>query len=100
MFFGRPWSEWIARYSSSHQSPANRLCHSIGIPLILLSLVLALAIPFAKAFWPVPLGMFLVGWLFQFAGHALEGSRPEFLRDWRFLLVGARWWVAKIRGKA
>jgi hypothetical protein len=29
-----------------------------------------------------------------------EGKPPEFFSDWRFLLVGARWWVAKVRGRA
>jgi hypothetical protein len=32
-------------------------------------------------------------------GHAFEGKPPEFLHDWRFLFVGLRWWVAKIRGR-
>jgi len=32
--------------------------------------------------------------------HAIEGKPPEFLKDWRFLLVGSRWWLAKMRGKA
>jgi hypothetical protein len=36
----------------------------------------------------------------QFVGHAVEGKPPEFLKDPRFLLVGLRWWFAKIRDKA
>ena len=36
----------------------------------------------------------------QFLGHAVEGKPPEFLKDWRFLFVGLRWWFAKIRGRA
>ena len=54
----------------------------------------------AGGLWPVPLAMFVVGWALQFAGHAVEGKPPEFFRDWRFLLVGLRWWVAKLRGRA
>jgi uncharacterized membrane protein YGL010W len=45
------------------------------------------------------IGLFVVGWGLQFLGHAIEGKPPEFLSDWRFLLVGSRWWVAKVRGK-
>jgi uncharacterized membrane protein YGL010W len=45
------------------------------------------------------IGLFAAGWLLQFVGHAIEGERPEFLRDWRFLLVGTRWWLAKMRGR-
>jgi len=44
--------------------------------------------------------MFVLGWILQFVGHAVEGKPPEFLHDWRFLFVGLRWWVAKMRGRA
>jgi hypothetical protein len=37
---------------------------------------------------------------FQFVGHAFERKPPEFLKDWRFLFVGLRWWLAKLAGKA
>ena len=100
MLGGRSWSDWIAQYGESHQHPWNRLCHTIGIPLIALSfpsLLLMLLFPW---FWKVSLALFLVGWAFQFLGHAVEGKPPEFFHDWRFLLVGLRWWVAKLRGRA
>lgn len=99
MLFGRPWNEWIAQYSTSHQNGINRLCHTIGIPLIILSLILAPAAIFVSGFWKLPLLLFIIGWIFQFIGHAFEGKPPEFFHDWRFLLVGARWWLAKIRGR-
>ncbi|MFL5490698.1 MAG: Mpo1-like protein, partial [Gemmatimonadales bacterium] len=41
MLGGRPWDEWITRYSHSHQHPINRFCHTLGIPLIALSIPLA-----------------------------------------------------------
>ena len=99
MFFGRSWNEWIAQYSTSHQNPVNRLCHTVGIPLIILSLFLALPAPFLAGFWRIPLALFVIGWIFQFVGHAFEGKPPEFFHDWRFLFVGARWWVAKVTKK-
>jgi len=97
---GRPWGEWITRYSHSHQHPINRFCHTIGIPLIALSIPLALLAIFVPGLWPVALAMFVVGWIFQFVGHAFEGKPPEFFHDWRFLFVGVRWWIAKLRGRA
>jgi uncharacterized membrane protein YGL010W len=100
MLGGRPWSEWIAQYSQSHQHPVNRFCHTLGIPLIALSILLGIAAIFVSGLWPVVLTMFVVGWLFQFVGHAFEGKPPEFFHDWRFLFVGLRWWVAKLRGRA
>jgi len=83
MLGGRSWDSWIAQYSESHQHPLNRLTHTFGIPMIIVSL-----------------GMFAAGWALQFLGHLIEGKPPEFFNDWRFLLVGTRWWAAKIRGKA
>lgn len=90
----------MARYATSHQHPVNRLCHTLGIPLIVLSLLLFGVSVFVGGLWPWALALFVVGWAFQFIGHAVEGKPPEFLQDWRFLLVGLRWWVAKMRGRA
>lgn len=100
MLGNRTSDQWIAQYSTSHQHPVNRLCHTIGIPLIVLSLPLFLASLFVHGLWPLPVALFVVGWIFQFVGHAFEGKPPEFFRDWRFLLVGTRWWYQKIRSRA
>lgn len=100
MLGNRSWEDWIAQYSSSHQNAVNRVCHTIGIPMIALSLALAVPAFFLEGFWKIPVALFVVGWIFQFIGHAFEGKEPEFFHDWRFLFVGLRWWFAKIRGKA
>ena len=92
-------SEWIAQYALSHQHPANRLLHTIGIPMIAISILLALAGIAVPSLWPVAGVLFVVGWLLQFVGHAFEGKPPEFFKDWRFLFVGLRWWLAKVRGR-
>lgn len=97
---GRSWDEWIAQYATSHQHPVNRLCHTIGIPLIVASLVLFLAAIWVAGLWKLALGLFVAGWVFQFLGHAFEGKPPEFFSDWRFLFVGLRWWIAKLQGRA
>jgi uncharacterized membrane protein YGL010W len=100
MLGNRPMSEWIGQYSDSHQHPVNRLCHTIGIPLIAVSLVLFVAALVAPGLLIPAIALFVAGWTLQFIGHAFEGKPPEFFRDWRFLFVGLRWWVAKIRGRA
>ena len=100
MLGGRSWDEWIAQYTRSHQNPINRACHTLGIPLIVLSLPLFLLSFWVDGLWVVALALFALGWIFQFVGHAVEGKPPEFFHDWRFLLVGVRWWVAKMRGRA
>jgi uncharacterized membrane protein YGL010W len=100
MLGNRPMSDWVAQYELSHQHPVNRFCHTVGIPLIVISLPLFAAALVVERLWPIPASLFIVGWVFQFIGHAVEGKPPEFLHDWRFLLVGLRWWVAKMRGQA
>jgi uncharacterized membrane protein YGL010W len=100
MLGNRPMAEWTAEYARSHRHPVNRFCHTLGIPLIVISLPLFVAAAFVEDLWPVPTGLFLVGWVFQFIGHAVEGKPPEFFHDWRFLFVGLRWWIAKVRGQA
>jgi uncharacterized membrane protein YGL010W len=96
----RSWNDWISEYSQGHQHPANRLCHTIGIPMIALSILLVVGALVVPGLWKLGLALFVVGWIFQFIGHAYERKPPEFFKDWRFLFVGLRWWLAKLRGKA
>jgi uncharacterized membrane protein YGL010W len=100
MLGGKPWEEWIAQYGRSHQNPINRICHTVGIPMIAVSIVLFLVALAVPDLWRLALALFVAGWVLQFVGHAVEGKRPEFFNDWRFLFVGLRWWVAKMRGRA
>ncbi len=100
MLGNRTNEQWIAQYASSHQHRVNRACHTLGIPLILISVVLFVASIFIHRLWAYALVLFIAGWIFQFIGHAFEGKPPEFFSDWRFLFVGVRWWWAKINGKA
>ena len=93
---GRPMAEWIERYSHSHTHPVNRLCHLWGIPLIAASIPLMIVALVIGSLWQIPAAMFIIGWVLQFAGHAVEGKPPEFVKDWRFLLVGLRWWMFKV----
>ncbi len=48
------------------------------------------------ALWQVSLGIFILAWLGQFIGHKIEGKRPSFLNDLRFLLIGPIWLISKI----
>ena len=79
---------FVANYKAKHQHPLNKLMHSIGIPLIVISL------PLFFFTWRWALGFFIVGWIFQFIGHAIEGNQPAFFKNPIYLLVGP-WWVAR-----
>ena len=97
MLGNRTWEEWIAQYERSHQNPVNRTCHTVGIPLIALSLLLTPLLSLRPDWWRVLALLFAAGWVLQFVGHAFEGKPPEFFHDYRFLFVGLRWWFAKLR---
>lgn len=99
MFYGKTWEAWISEYAQSHTHPINRWCHTVGIPLVAGSAVLLLLSIFFKGFFAIGMTLFVLGWVFQFIGHAFEKKAPEFFRDWRFLFVGVRWWLQKLKGK-
>ena len=92
--------DWVGQYAQSHQHPINRMLHTLGIPMIAISLPLFVVAWFVGGWWLLPTALFIVVWILQFVGHGIEGKPPEFLKDPRFLLVGLRWWFAKMRGKA
>jgi len=141
----RPVNVLLDAYAADHQNPANRVLHTICVPIIVIALIgllrslpvpapaprgsvlvnwatlsaalalawylrlsvalaagmavallLALGATVLLARLPMPLwassaGLFAAGWAGQFIGHGLEGRRPSFLRDLRFLLVGPLW---------
>ncbi|MFC5461097.1 DUF962 domain-containing protein [Massilia niabensis] len=37
---------------------------------------------------PLSIAVFVVAWIGQFIGHKIEGKKPSFLEDLRFLLIG------------
>jgi uncharacterized membrane protein YGL010W len=79
---------FIENYKAKHQHPLNKLAHTIGIPLIVLSL------PVFFFNWRWALVMFGVGWAFQFLGHLIEGNQPAFFKNPMYLLVGP-WWLVR-----
>ena len=40
---------------------------------------------------PIALAVFVAAWIGQFVGHHIEGRKPSFLDDLKFLLVGPAW---------
>jgi len=65
----------------------------------LLAFVTLLAITYLLAQLPWPLWLtsiviFVIAWIGQFIGHALEGKRPSFFKDLQFLLIGPLWLLA------
>lgn len=49
--------------------------------------------------WESCLIIFVVSWIGQFIGHKIEGKKPSFLDDLRFLLIGPIWLLHFILNK-
>jgi uncharacterized membrane protein YGL010W len=79
---------FIENYRAKHTHPLNKLTHSIGIPMIVISL------PLFLFSWRWALALFVVGWILQFVGHAVEGNQPAFFGNPVYLLVGP-WWLLR-----
>jgi uncharacterized membrane protein YGL010W len=43
------------------------------------------------ALWQVSAVIFVLSWIGQFFGHKIEGKKPSFLDDVKFLLIGPIW---------
>jgi uncharacterized membrane protein YGL010W len=50
--------------------------------------------------WAVSTAVFVLAWLGQFIGHAVEGKRPSFFQDVQFLLIGPIWLLAALYRRA
>lgn len=82
-------STFLEKYNDTHQHPVNRGLHSVGIPMIVISLVVV----FFNWQWGV--GLFVFGWILQFIGHAFEGKPPAFFSNPIHLIVGPIWSIKK-----
>lgn len=61
---------------------------AVGMLLMsLLMLGLLKALPPATVL-PLSLAIFVLAWIGQFIGHKIEGKKPSFFDDLRFLLIG------------
>ena len=75
--------EWVAQYATSHQNPFNRFCHTVGIPLIALSIpVLIAAIWIRGAMVDLPTSLYFSAVTYTTTGYG-DLVLPE---EWR--LVG------------
>jgi uncharacterized membrane protein YGL010W len=41
---------------------------------------------------PISAGIFIVGWIFQFIGHKIEGKKPSFFEDLQYFTSGRCSW--------
>lgn len=129
-------AELFTEYASFHADRRNRVCHAIGIPLIVLGVMglvhliplgpvdgaivagamilvyyvtldprgavisaVAFAVLYliaARLSWQVDAAAFIVGWIFQLVGHRFEGTKPKFLDNLIYLLIGPLYFFQEV----
>jgi len=63
---------------------------AIGMLAVMAAMVFPLTLLGDHALF-VAAGVFVLAWIGQFIGHAIEGRKPSFLEDVKFLLIGPAW---------
>jgi uncharacterized membrane protein YGL010W len=89
------WKRRVADFRRLHQTPANQLCHKLGVPMVVASIPLGLTV----VGLPAALPLFALGYGLNFTGHYLEGNRPAFVEriarreagHWRNVFVAVVW---------
>ena len=70
-------------YAAQHKTRLNRRLHLYGRTARIV------ALPLAFYDWRIAIGLFVLGYLVQFLGHAIEGTSPSFFRNPKHLLLGS-----------
>jgi len=61
---------------------------ALGMLAMLGLMLTVLAALHATVVLPLSLALFVLAWIGQFIGHRIEGKKPSFFDDLRFLLIG------------
>ena len=61
---------------------------AIGMGVMALVMLGLLALMPRAVILPLSIAIFVLAWIGQFIGHKIEGKKPSFLDDLRFLLIG------------
>ncbi|MGB3727322.1 MAG: Mpo1-like protein [Glaciecola sp.] len=73
-----------------------KLSGPIGAAMTLLTILvfggINLLVSMGISVWQFSLALFVLMWILQFIGHKIEGKKPSFFEDLRYLLVGPAWW--------
>ena len=90
------WASFLIAFSGYYY---YRLSPVLSYMMILIVFAMSLlvvqlekwAIAGGPALWLVCAVIFVVAWIGQFIGHRIEGKKPSFLQDVKFLLIGPIW---------
>jgi uncharacterized membrane protein YGL010W len=96
-----PWANWATGISLLailyYALLSVRLALGIA-PLLALMLwsLDALSRNSVAPLWIICVTSFVLAWIGQFIGHAIEKKRPSFFKDVQFLMIGPMWLLASV----
>lgn len=68
---------------------------ALALGMLGVAALMAASLPLLGArLLPAAIAVFVMAWIGQFVGHRIEGRKPSFLEDVKFLLVGPAWLLA------
>lgn len=70
-------------YAQQHRTKLNRRLHLYG------RIIRVASMPVVFYDWKIAIGLFVLGYLVQFLGHAIEGTSPSFFRNPKHLMIGS-----------
>ena len=90
------WASFLIAFSIYYYYKLSPVLSYLMLLIIFaLTYVISLSADWEKAggpaLWQVSLIIFVLAWAGQFIGHKIEGKKPSFLDDIKFLLIGPIW---------
>lgn len=73
-----------------------RLSVPIAMGMLIISIIILLLVSqtyaaFGEMTWVFFVSVFVLSWIGQFIGHKIEGAKPSFFDDLKFLMIGPAW---------
>jgi uncharacterized membrane protein YGL010W len=95
---GAPWLNWATLVAAAallyYLSLSARLAAGVLVAFVVLLIATKWLATLPWPLWLTSAVIFVVAWIGQFIGHAIEGRRPSFFKDVQFLLIGPLWLLA------
>lgn len=99
-----PFLNWATVVVAAAVGYYFTMSNSLGVGMLLSMLVLLWLVylldQLPVALWMSCVALFVVAWIGQFVGHAVEGKRPSFFKDLQFLMIGPLWLLAQLYKRA
>ena len=100
-----PWANWATVITAAAivYYAVLSLPLALGILPLLLLMLWSIDLLSRNTFaplWLICVVLFVLAWIGQFIGHAIEGKRPSFFKDVQFLMIGPLWLLSNLYRRA